>query len=1470
MRPRRRLDRGWRGAFFALLLAGALVTPAFGDFAKAQDAPPDVATAERAVADASDEESLAAALDDLIGALAVAQDFPRASEVAERALLLRRRLYGPDDPRTIQSFLNTTTLLRLLGEAGLEQLGARIGRLADIEAGALGTRGPEVAYTLFHYAVLAQPPDAVALIRRAIALWEAAGSSGEPFETARAHLVLLLTNAGRVEEADVALRKVSPEHRAYPGQALAVANLYFGRGDIEKAREWSSRLMERPAEDLRALGPTIALQARQVATALGESSRWEAAGALLARALHLQRALLPQDDPEIAETFTRAGMAALRNGREDEAIGHFRAAVEIFGRGAQEGSASARFARDELADLLFLHGRYREAEPYLRAALAEAERSGDPDPMRRAQLGRLKIETNDLAAAEELLGEALEAQSEARPAAPRERAVMLNDLGRVYERMGRYEEAQARYREALAGLGAAPDDPGPAVPERAKVLGNLGRVLWTSGRTKEARTISREALSASLGRKVEERELAPLLDGMIAGEAGLSPEAARAALADIETLLLIRQSGREVAAVLPLLRKVVEAKASFQPPGGREVAASRNNVAVALVELGRPQEAAEVLRTALAAYDGADALLAATLRTSLADALSRLGSRPSTEEALRLAEAAQAQLEDAMGVAEPAAMDALADLASVYRALGRLEESDTLFARVLEVEEARGVADLEFARVLSDVAALRVEQGRYGDAEDLLRRALAVSEEQAPENDPNRITQMSNLATTLGFLGRREEALELQRRVVALQRETLPAGHPDLAQDLASMAALLVRLERIEEADRVLKEAMAILGDGAGGDEAEGDGFTFGSVLALRGVLELVREEDRTEAESPSYDKALADLRRATALLSAPDRRGLPGSASHLPFHVYAAMRASAEAGDGERAGLLAEAFEAAQGVKQLSASRAVVAAGARWAAREMTGGEDLAAAVRRYQDALAALGALRGELAASFAPAGEAAGEARDRRARLRERIADLEAESARLKDSIEESFPRYAALSEPSPLSLDEAQALLGADEALILFATSDLSRALAGTTGSVVVAVTRETVAAEPIAVDADLGEAVYALRCAAALTDSRCGGEAIVVASRGSMTVSSGDEASPSAYPEFDKALAERVYEATFAPVEAAIAEKRHWLVVPDQTLVGLPLNLLARPGGEGGSGGADWIIREHALSVLPAAAVLRTLRGPDARPDTGGLAFLGVGDPAIGDRARQQGPVACGPTQLAQRRSAAPLEDAALGSGGEGALADPDILRRLAALPDTRCELQEIAERLGGRGEADLLLGEEATEARLKRMSEAGELSRFRTISFATHGLLGEEVGRHEAALVLTPPDHASPADDGLLTASEIAGLTLDADWVILSACNTAAGRGEGDEEGLSGLASAFFYAGARSLLVSSWPVYSDAAARLTTTALAAQGEEPSIGRAEALRRAMLAILDNPAASPRERHPAYWAPFMVVGEGGGAL
>ena len=172
----------------------------------------------------------------------------------------------------------------------------------------------------------------------------------------------------------------------------------------------------------------------------------------------------------------------------------------------------------------------------------------------------------------------------------------------------------------------------------------------------------------------------------------------------------------------------------------------------------------------------------------------------------------------------------------------------------------------------------------------------------------------------------------------------------------------------------------------------------------------------------------------------------------------------------------------------------------------------------------------------------------------------------------------------------------------------------------------------------------------------------------------------------------------------------------------------------------------------------------------------------------------------------------------------------------------------------------------------ERAVETMALADRRVIAFATHGLVpGDLNGLTEPALALSAPQLSGGEGDGLLTMGEVLGLKLNADWVVLSACNTAAGDGAG-AEAVSGLGRAFFYAGARALLVSNWPVETTSARLLTTDLFRRQADDPQLGRAEALRRAELALIDGAGDAARNTafsyaHPIFWAPFSLVGDGG---
>jgi len=339
---------------------------------------------------------------------------------------------------------------------------------------------------------------------------------------------------------------------------------------------------------------------------------------------------------------------------------------------------------------------------------------------------------------------------------------------------------------------------------------------------------------------------------------------------------------------------------------------------------------------------------------------------------------------------------------------------------------------------------------------------------------------------------------------------------------------------------------------------------------------------------------------------------------------------------------------------------------------------------------------------------------------------------------------------------------------------------------------------------------------------------------VAIDRGSLAVfvdrirASLDVSQPGGPPAFAREAAETLYRALIAPAEAAgaLADARHLMLVPDGALQRLPPHLLVMPGG-------GWLMERYATSILPSVSALVAVRGTTQQRSTASRALLGVGDPML---SRYAG-------SAAGNRGIPPSVR--------------DGLSSMASLPETALELRALAD-LFGAGESRLLLGQEATE----RLLAEARPEQFRYLAFATHAVMaGELPGLAEPAIILTPNNEDAPFE-GLLTASDVAAMRLDADLVLLSACNTAAAEGGPYAEGLSGLARAFLQSGARRLLVSHWAVNSQAAVLLTTAFVAAQIREPDARPAAHLREAMRNLIQ--LRGGIAGHPAYWAPFVIVG------
>jgi CHAT domain-containing protein len=315
--------------------------------------------------------------------------------------------------------------------------------------------------------------------------------------------------------------------------------------------------------------------------------------------------------------------------------------------------------------------------------------------------------------------------------------------------------------------------------------------------------------------------------------------------------------------------------------------------------------------------------------------------------------------------------------------------------------------------------------------------------------------------------------------------------------------------------------------------------------------------------------------------------------------------------------------------------------------------------------------------------------------------------------------------------------------------------------------------------------------------------------------------------------------------TLGPVAPQLAGMDHLTVAVSADLASLPFSLLvtAPSADPRDYVHAAWLIRQTAVSEIPSARAFMALRG-EART-VAPRPFLGVGNPSFQGGGANQA-LALGA-----------LASACQTSGP----ADPALLRALQPLPETAAEVQAVGRDLGASPD-DILLANGATEAALR----AKPLDQYAVLYFATHGMLpGELHCQAQPGLVLSPPPvpAQSTAEDGLLTASEIADLKINASLVVLSACNTGAAGGNRFGGGaLEGLADAFFNAGAHAVLATHWEVPSAATQALMTNTFATLAKDPNHDAAQALRQAQLALI----AQDSTAHPFDWAAFTLIGDG----
>ncbi len=819
-------------------------------------------------------------------------------------------------------------------------------------------------------------------------------------------------------------------------------------------------------------------------------------------------------------------------------------------------------------------------------------------------------------------------------------ATAVNYLAALYSNQGRYAEAEPLIKRALAIFEKVL---GPDHPDVAAALNNLAQLYDNQGRYAEAEPLYKRSLA------IREKALGPD-----------HPDVASA----LNNLALLYKNQGRYAEAEPLDKRALAIEEKALGPEHPDVATVLNTLAALYDNQGRYAEAEPLYKRALAIYKkafGPDHADVATALNNLALLYWKQGRYAEAEPLIKRALAID---QKALGPDHPDVASSLNTLAHLYDNQGRYAEAEPLLKRALEVrEKALGLDHPDVATSLNNLAELYHDQGRYAETEPLYKRALAIEEKARGPDHPDVASALNNLAGLYHDQGRNAEAEPLLKRALAIQEKALGLDHPDVAGALNNLAELYRDQGRYAEAEPLYKRALAIDEKALGPDHPN-------VARALNNLAGLYHDQGRYAEAEPLYKRALAidekelgpdHLDVATGLNNLArlyDDQGRYADA--LPLirntiaHKTAATWPALPVLFGAQAAKLIAADAAidnglnvVQRASQTAAGEALNALAVRFSA----GNDRLAQLVRRDQDLTGEGANLDKAIIAAVSndPSKRDAGAEQ----RIKDRIATITKERADLQTLFTREFPDYAALSNPQPLTVKDIQVLLADDEALVIV-DLDVKK-------SYVWAITHSAADWKELAVSAnEVAKTVSALR---ALLDFY--------------------HVKP-----FDTQASFELYRKILGPVEDLLRAKPRLSLVVNAALTSLPPQLLVTrdPAGKALKD-VDWLVRTHAVTVLPSVASLKVLRGKSTMADSV-KPLIGFADPVFDPQRLQQS------TRLAA--------NVAPSRGIRGTVAELAELRTaLPPLPETADELRKVAASVHANP-ADIILGPDATETRVKQ------------------------------------------------------------------------------------------------------------------------------------------------------------------------
>ncbi len=784
----------------------------------------------------------------------------------------------------------------------------------------------------------------------------------------------------------------------------------------------------------------------------------------------------------------------------------------------------------------------------------------------------------------------------------------------------------------------------------------------------------------------------------------------------------------------------------------------------------------------------------------------------------------------ALGDEDPFVLEEYNGFALNLEEMDDLAGAETIYLRNLDVIlRTKGRGSLESARTLALLSTNLDRQEKDLEAEVRLRQAIGIRERHLGPGNPDTLRSLGNLVGLLTKNGKYDDARALQARVIQL-RSALPERNlEESIADLGRMGRILEKQGKPDEAIGYQRRALTLATDALdpghpyvriasmelAKSSARQNPASTEYVALMRGAVARARAERTRVLSARDVSGATASERAIAAAVSDDGWSDASGARVFaLALTLYANHATVVRS---EEAKLRSESFRIAQDAASSASTRALTGI----VAREALGDTPLARLVRRQQDLASEIRDLNHTLGAAMIGAPDTA-------QNLKERIGTLGRELGEIETRLRRSYPDYARLAVPQTLSEDEVRRRLRPREALLLVTEGELY--------DFTFVVTKEGASWHAVPrLQSFLRGTIEAFRCE--VDPQTCSG--IWTAS-----------------PLFERRYAWDLYRFLVQPHESLLKDVQTLYVTTSGALADLPFAafITAEPEGpdtEAALAATPWLGDRFAVVNLPSVESLRIEKRRPAKRNA--LPFIGYGAPVL--------------AKAGDKRAVTTGLSPQAGEVGP-ALADPDRLRALRSLPGTEVELNAMA-RVLDAGTGAIHLGKDATEAAVRTN---GRLRDARIVAFATHGILpGEIEGFAEPGLIFTPPGRATPADDGILTAAEAAGLDLSADWVILSACNTGTTEGPGGGDALSALARSFLYAGADALLASRWRVGDKVTAALTVETLVNAKRNPKAGKAAAFQSAMRAIRtgkreDGSAVegwSSDWAHPAAWAPFTLI-------